>query len=214
MPSSNLGYPFDYGDRVNSRVEHTLNSHVEDTLNPETVQPAIVKIIISLPFIWSVYTKRGEAIPFPAVNGFPQPIAPIGRLNRNNCRNFGILSRFATSAGKQYDNNQHNSYYEASLNCTFEKRQLQKKFEHAIDFGVEGNYNLANSDLYQRKIIEHMKSTHACLGTYHGKQEVYHYYDPTTNLNVMIDRNTNKFVSGWRLSPEQILNLKKNGNIQ
>ena len=30
----------------------------------------------------------------------------------------------------------------------------------------------------------------------------------------MIDRNTNKFVSGWRLFAEQILNLKRNGNIQ
>lgn len=56
-----------------------------------------------------------------------------------------------------------------------------------------------------------MKSTHACLGTYRGR-DVYHYYDPRTNLNVMVDRNINKFI--WRLSDEQIINMKNNGNIQ
>ena len=83
----------------------------------------------------------------------------------------------------------------------------------AEDFGVEGNYNPANRDLYQKKLIEHMKSTHACLGTYRG-HDVYHYYNPKTDLNVMVNRSNNKFISGWRLSPEQILNMKNNGNIQ
>ena len=58
-----------------------------------------------------------------------------------------------------------------------------------------------------------MKSTHACLGTYRG-EEVYHYYTQETNLNVMVNRNNNKFISGWRLSDEQIINMKNNGNIQ
>ena len=58
-----------------------------------------------------------------------------------------------------------------------------------------------------------MQSTHACLGTYRGR-EVYHYYDPKTQLNVMVDRNTNKFISGWRLSEKQITNMKITGNIQ
>ena len=35
-----------------------------------------------------------------------------------------------------------------------------------------------------------------------------------TNLNVMVNRNNNKFISGWRLSPDQITNMKNNGNIQ
>lgn len=58
-----------------------------------------------------------------------------------------------------------------------------------------------------------MKSTHACLGTYRG-HEVYHYYNPETNLNVMVNRNNNKFISDWRLSPDQITNMEHNGNIQ
>ena len=55
-----------------------------------------------------------------------------------------------------------------------------------------------------------MKSTPACLGTYRGQ----HYYNPNTDLNVMVNRSNNKFISGWHLSPEQILNMKNNGNIQ
>ena len=58
-----------------------------------------------------------------------------------------------------------------------------------------------------------MKSTHACLGTYRG-QDVYHYYNPKTDLNVMVNRSNNKFISGWRLSDKQIINMKNNGNIK
>ena len=54
-----------------------------------------------------------------------------------------------------------------------------------------------------------MKYTHACLGTYRG-QDVYHYYNPNTDLNVMGNRSNNKFISGWPLSPEQILKFKNN----
>ena len=58
-----------------------------------------------------------------------------------------------------------------------------------------------------------MKSTHVCLGTYIG-HDVYHYYNPETNLNVMVNRVNNKFISGWLLSSDQIQNMKHNGNIQ
>ena len=58
-----------------------------------------------------------------------------------------------------------------------------------------------------------MKSTHVRRGTYRG-QDVFHYFNPETNLNVMVNPVNNKFISGWLLSPDQILNLKNNGNIQ
>lgn len=57
-----------------------------------------------------------------------------------------------------------------------------------------------------------MKSTHACLGLYKGHQ-VYHYYNPETNLNIMINRKNNKFISGWRLSQKQKENMKLEGKI-
>ena len=30
----------------------------------------------------------------------------------------------------------------------------------------------------------------------------------------MVNQGNNKFISGWLLSPDQILNMKNNGNIQ
>jgi len=198
MPKSKFGYPYDYGDK----------------LTPEMAQSNRIKILTISILILVLITSRVEAAPLPGADGFPlTPNPPRNRLNRNQCRNYGIISRAATSASSKLPNNERDSYYESSLDTTFDKKQLQRKFKHAEKFGVEGNFNHANSDLYLRKLIEHMKSTDVCLGTYRG-QDVYHYYDPETNLNVMVNRNTNKFMSGWRLSRQQIIHMRNTGNIQ
>ena len=200
MQKSKLGYPYDYGDELPPQMAQSNRNKM-------------VNIVVSI-LIYVLITIRVEAAQFPGANGFAvKPNPPRSRLNRNKCRNYGIISRSATSAGSKLNNNQQDSYYEPSLNSKFENKQLQRKFKHAKIFGVEGNFNKANMDLYRRKLIEHMQSTHACLGTYRGR-EVYHYYDPKTQLNVMVDRNTNKFISGWRLSEKQITNMKITGNIQ
>ena len=198
MQQSKFGYPYDYGDELTS----------------EMAQSNRKKMLTILLFIWVLETSQVEATPLPGADGFVvRPNRPRGRQTPNQCRSYGIILRAATSASSQHNNNGQDLYYEPSLNSTFEKKQLQKKFEHAKYFGVEGNYSPANRDLYQKKLIEHMKSTHACLGTYRG-QDVYHYFNPETNLNVMVNRGNNKFISGWLLSPDQILNMKNNGNIQ
>ena len=189
MQQSKLGYPYSY----------------EDELTSEMSEKNIKKLVMIFLLCWNLNVKKAPSAPLPGADGFV--------VRPNQCRNYGIPSRAATLAGSKLNNNQQDSYYEPSLNSTFEKKQLQKKFEHAKDFGVEGNYNPANRDLYQKKLIEHMKSTHACLGTYKG-HDVYHYYNPNTDLNVMVNGSNNKFISGWHLSPEQILNMKNNGNIQ
>eukprot|EP00980_Cylindrotheca_fusiformis_P031173 scaffold25934_cov1914-Cylindrotheca_fusiformis.AAC.1 len=83
-------------------------------------------------------TSQIEATPLPGADGFVvRPNRPRGRQTQNQCRSYGIISRAATSAGSQHNNNGQDSYYEPSLNSTFEKKQLQTKFEHAKDFGVE-----------------------------------------------------------------------------
>ncbi|HIE29948.1 TPA: hypothetical protein EYP66_21990 [Candidatus Poribacteria bacterium] len=50
-------------------------------------------------------------------------------------------------------------------------------------------------------------------GTYRGTIPVTHYFNPVTDVNVMIDANNN-FVGGWRLSLTQIQHLLTSGNIQ
>lgn len=130
-------------------------------------------------------------------------------------RSYGIFSRAVTSAGSDTPNNDNrpsNSYFDSVLNTIFEKKQLQKKFKHAKNFGILGNYNRAKRDLFQRKLIEHMRSTHARLGTYRGN-EVYHYFNPDTKLNVMVNPKTNKFISGWLLEGEQLENMIRGGSL-
>ena len=194
MQQSKLGYPYDYGDELTCEMSQSNRN----------------KMFIILSLIWILGISPVESAPLPGADGFT--VIP-NRPRRQRCRNYGILSRGATSAGTDHNGNVNDSHFESSLNCTFAKKQLQKKFKHAKDFGVEGTYTLANRDSFQRKLIEHMNSTHACIGTYRG-HEVFHYYNPENNLNVMVNRDNNKFISGWLLSPDQITNIERNGNIQ
>lgn len=130
-------------------------------------------------------------------------------------RSYGILSRIAASTSTSSTNDVNNleSYFDSDLNCTFTKKKLQKKFKHAKKFGVLGNCDSKTLKLFREKLIKHMKSNIACFGHYR-KQPVYHYYNPDNNLNVMVDFNTNKFISAWRLSADQIKHMELDGNIQ
>ncbi len=58
-------------------------------------------------------------------------------------------------------------------------RQLQSKFKHAGDFGVDGNYNRANAARFSEALNQHINRplTTAIEGTYRGSP-VTHYLDP------------------------------------
>ena len=92
-------------------------------------------------------------------------------------------------------------------------KQLQKKFKHASDFGVEGNYNSKNSEKFQSALESHLtdNGTQKINGTYH-KQDVTHYYNQQTGNNVVVDKDGN-FVSGWKLSDKQRQYLEENGSL-
>ena len=49
-------------------------------------------------------------------------------------------------------------------------------------------------------------------GTFHG-DPVIHYLDETTGLNVIINKNTKRFVSGWKLRDDQLENLIQRGSL-
>jgi hypothetical protein len=93
--------------------------------------------------------------------------------------------------------------------------QLQAKFKHAVDFGITGNWNTANATKFLQAIQDHVHGPNiqAITGTYRGVQSVIHYFDATTGLDVMTDLSGN-FISGWRLSADQIKYLLTNGNVQ
>lgn len=91
--------------------------------------------------------------------------------------------------------------------------QLQAKFKHARDFGVEGSWNKANAKKFADAIEQHVTDpgTRAIQGTYRGSP-VVHHVNPSTGLNVMKDSAGN-FISGWKLNPAQLQNVLTRGSL-
>ncbi|HLO50375.1 MAG TPA: colicin D domain-containing protein [Kamptonema sp.] len=91
--------------------------------------------------------------------------------------------------------------------------QIQKKFKHAGDFGILGNYNLQTAATFAAAIQAHVQKpgVQEIAGTYRS-QPVKHYFDPLTNLNVIVDARDN-FVSGWKLNSAQVVELTTTGDI-
>lgn len=98
--------------------------------------------------------------------------------------------------------------------CRFNPRNLQHEFSsHAPDFGVSGNWSKANADLFKQAIETHAAAASVVIsGTFRGVVLVTHYYDPTNELWVAIDRS-NMFKAGWKLYPSQILDLLTKGDV-
>jgi hypothetical protein len=100
-----------------------------------------------------------------------------------------------------------------SRSVSFRESQLQHAFRHADDFGVTGNWNKAAGEAFQRAIQNHVDdaATQVIQGTYRG-QPATHFYNPNTGLNV-IRTQGGEFWSGWRLSPQQVQHLLRNGSL-
>jgi Colicin D len=95
----------------------------------------------------------------------------------------------------------------AKLNHVFSK--------HASDFGVTGPWNQMNGALFEQALHDHINNpnVHAILGTHRGVKPVTHFYDPTTDVNVMVDA-ADDLDSGWRLDARQVNSLLTTGNVQ
>ncbi|MCU9588903.1 RHS domain-containing protein [Proteus mirabilis] len=102
----------------------------------------------------------------------------------------------------------------SACGVNFNKSQIQKKFKHAEDFGISGSANKQNFEAFEQAMKNHIElpTTVNISGTYRWKQDVIHYFDPKTGLNVMADKSGN-FISGWKLSERQIADLVELGNV-
>ncbi len=92
--------------------------------------------------------------------------------------------------------------------------QLQRKWKHAIDFGIKGAYNKKNAALFSRALNTHINSpgTRVIVGTYQRNPALLHL-NPKTGLAV-VTKYSGEFVSGWKASSAQVifmLRLKKLG---
>lgn len=96
----------------------------------------------------------------------------------------------------------------------FEAKQLQKKFKHAVDFNISGSSNAEGLKLFERALKDHIDdpSTLKIAGKYRWKQDVWHFYNTETKIDVMTKMDGN-FISGWKLSETQMSDLIGEGNV-
>ena len=125
-----------------------------------------------------------------------------------------VPSRFPTRLEIKKEYHQDNNFYNSEVDCYFSDRQLQKKYKHARSFGIrDSNYKPVNAKAFEKALVNHMKLVEKPInGSYH-KKAVYHYYDNTTKLNVMVNKDDKTFISGWELSDKQIIHMKNGGNL-
>ena len=165
-----------------------------------------LSIIVGLVFYFS---SKVNAVPIPGADGFA--CRPSNQhITRSSTSISTVLKEHPNNENKPNENNV--SYYDSELNSIFEDIQLQRKYKHSPDFGIYGNYNLKNKKLFRQTLIDHMKSVTAIDGTFHG-DPVYHYLDKNTRLNVMVNKTTKKFISGWKTSEAQCNHIINGGKL-
>jgi hypothetical protein len=95
-----------------------------------------------------------------------------------------------------------------------EQRSLQHMFSrHAKEFGITSNWSKTAAKEFEGVLQNHVQGLKPIQGTYRGTQEVLHYFDPKTELNVMTDMSGN-LVGGWKISNDQITSLLSTGAIK
>jgi hypothetical protein len=95
------------------------------------------------------------------------------------------------------------------------RSQIEKKFDkHAADFGVTESRGKAGFDEFEQAIRSQIQdpATIHVNGTYRGDPAIINY-NPNTGLAV-VQKPSGEFVSGWRLSPEQVTNVLQRGSLR
>ncbi|WP_048065292.1 DUF2341 domain-containing protein [Methanosarcina acetivorans] len=98
-------------------------------------------------------------------------------------------------------------------NTKITSSKLQHEWKHATDFGIKGNWNKANGDLYEKAIQNHINTApEVYKSTYRQNQDVYVYLNKETGVGVYTDLSGNYIGAGNsvrnRLSIIQLMDLK------
>jgi hypothetical protein len=103
-----------------------------------------------------------------------------------------------------------NSIKRADLpNIKFETSQLQHEWKHSDVFGLEGNWNKANGELYQQAIQNHINTApEVYMSTYRKNTDVYVYVNRETGVGVYTDLSGN-YIGNWKLTSAQIGSVTK-----
>jgi hypothetical protein len=161
------------------------------------MRAGVLLLQTALPLTLGLAQAAARPVPVLAPQGAapPAPLVPLQRGKRSPVSDTSVPSRRPSEAVK------------------FETDQVRDKFKHASDFGVTGNSNPSS----WRKLTDAMRAhidapgTQAITGTYRGNP-VIHHLDPSTGLNVMT-KPSGEFISGWKLSPDQLKNVVTRGSL-
>lgn len=96
---------------------------------------------------------------------------------------------------------------------SIDRRQIEKKFKHAEDFGVETPRGAEGFDDFGQALRETMgnPSTKHIDGLYRGEPCIISV-DPNSKLAV-VQRPDGSFLTGWKLSTEQLESVLTNGRL-
>ncbi|WP_053360927.1 SAR2788 family putative toxin [Bacillus sp. FJAT-27251] len=110
-----------------------------------------------------------------------------------------IIRTSAKAAFKMYTRSQ---ILKAVTSVTFKATQLQKKFNHAIDFGVKGNYSKANATKFETALRNHVSSSTHVYKTKHSGQSG-HVIMHLKGNNAVFFKESGEFITGYKLASHQ-----------
>jgi hypothetical protein len=208
---------FQKKNRSKFKVTNFKNKLKSIRMNFKKFKKKLIKIFVSFLFICSFTVNSAQGTPLPGAEAFPVTYI---------CRKRETYSRQATGLRTDLkktpnheniprENKARHDRHFAEFNHTLEDSQIQAKFKHAKDFGVRGNGNRENYELWKDGLIEHMKkdTVKRIEGKFRKNIDVIHYFEEGTGLNVMINATNNKFISGWKLGKEQLEKFKNEGDF-
>jgi Colicin D len=94
-----------------------------------------------------------------------------------------------------------------------DRAQIEAKYKHAADFGVtdpRGSAGFDNFDSAVKQVVDDPATLHI-QGTFRGQPAILNY-NPDSGLCV-IQSPDGKFISGWKLDPEQAANVTSRGTL-
>uniref|UniRef100_UPI00190F370B colicin D domain-containing protein n=1 Tax=Cellvibrio mixtus TaxID=39650 RepID=UPI00190F370B len=174
----------------------------------------------------SITGSMNVAIPIAdACSGDPQCIKTAGsELAEGQATAIGfmiggeglILAKLANSAKKAAEAKKAADAL-SKITTNFSSKQLDKKFKHAADFGVDSTKkNPATLSQYEKALRDHLSDSNTVeKGTYGFVKDFKLFFNSNTNNAVVLD-NSGNFVTGFKLSPgsDQFINYFKNGVLR
>lgn len=95
----------------------------------------------------------------------------------------------------------------------FSERQLQKKFKHAADLGINDSYSKEAAKAFANALHDHLADPEVqqIVGTFR-RQPVIHYFKETTLIDVLTEPD-GTLISVWKLNDRQHENLVERGSL-